>query len=84
MAVAALKKTPQLKTFYATMHVTRVEEWFVEAETVEEARELLLSGAGHRNGIRECIHAEVEQVARYAPRWTRSCKSSMLLSRFAS
>jgi len=33
MAAAALKHKPQLKTFYATMHVTRVEEWFVEAET---------------------------------------------------
>ena len=57
-----LKQKPQLKTFYA-MHVTRVEEWFVEAETAEEARELLLSGAGHRSGgIGECVHAEVEQI----------------------
>jgi hypothetical protein len=64
MAVAALKHKPQLKTFYATMHATRVEEWFVEAETAEEARELLLSGVGHRCGrIGECIHAEVEQIA---------------------
>ena len=46
----------------ATMHVTRVEEWFVEA-TAEEARELLLSGAGHRcGGIGECINAAVEQI----------------------
>jgi hypothetical protein len=64
MAVAALKDKPQLKTFCATMHVTRVEEWFVEAESAEEARELLLSGGGHRSGgIGECIHAEVEQIA---------------------
>jgi hypothetical protein len=63
MAIAAVKQKPQLKTFYSTMHVTRFEEWFVEAETVEEARELLLSGAGHRSGgIGECIHAEVEQI----------------------
>jgi hypothetical protein len=62
MAVAALKLKPQLKTFYATMHVTRVEEWFVEAETAEEARELLLSGEGHRCGIGDCVHAEVEQI----------------------
>jgi hypothetical protein len=34
MAVAALKHKP--KTFYATMRVTRVEDWFVEAETTEE------------------------------------------------
>jgi hypothetical protein len=63
MAVAALKQKPQLKTFYATMHVTRVEEWFVEAETAEEARELLLSGAGNRTDIGDCILAEVEQIA---------------------
>jgi hypothetical protein len=63
MAVAALKHKPQLKTFYATMQVTRVEEWFVEAETAEEARDLLLSGAGHRCSIGECIHAEVEHIA---------------------
>ena len=45
------------------MHVTRVEEWFVEAETAEGARELLLSGAGHRcGGIGECINGEVEQI----------------------
>ena len=34
MAVAALKQKPQLKTFYATVHVTRVEEWCVEADCV--------------------------------------------------
>jgi hypothetical protein len=32
MAVAALKLKPELKIFYATVHVTRVEEWYVEAE----------------------------------------------------
>jgi hypothetical protein len=40
-----------------------LEAWFVEAETTEEARKLLLSGAGHRCGIGECIHAELEQIA---------------------
>ena len=35
------------KTFHATMLVTRVEEWCVEAETAEQARELLASGHGH-------------------------------------
>jgi hypothetical protein len=62
MAVAALKHKPQLKTFYATMQVRRIEEWFVEAETAEEASELLESGAGHRCGIGECIHAEVSRI----------------------
>jgi ABC-type uncharacterized transport system substrate-binding protein len=41
MAVAALKQKPALKTFQATVHVTRTEQWCVEAETAEEARELL-------------------------------------------
>jgi hypothetical protein len=44
MAVAALKLKPKLKTFHATVHVTRVEQWWVEAESGEEARELLAAG----------------------------------------
>jgi hypothetical protein len=31
-------------------------------ETIEEARELLLSGAGDRYGTGERVHAEVEQI----------------------
>jgi len=62
MAVAALKREPQRKTFYATMHVTRVEEWCVEAESVEEARELLDSGHGERAHTGECIHWEVASI----------------------
>jgi hypothetical protein len=48
MVVAALKLKlePQLKTFHATMLVTRAEEWCVEAESPEEARELLAAGRG--------------------------------------
>jgi hypothetical protein len=44
MAVAALKHKPVLKTFRATVHVTRMEQWRVDAETAEEARELLAAG----------------------------------------
>jgi hypothetical protein len=62
MAVAALKLKPKLKLFHATMHVTRVEEWCVEAETAEEARELLESGSGHRCHIGDRMHAEVQNV----------------------
>jgi hypothetical protein len=39
---------PELKTYYATVMVTRAEEWCVEAESPEEARELLAAGLGHR------------------------------------
>jgi hypothetical protein len=62
MAVAALKQKPSLKMFYATMLVTRAEEWCVEAETADEARELFGSGAGHRCHLGDCVHLEVERI----------------------
>jgi hypothetical protein len=64
MAVVALKQraAPVLKTFYATVLVTRAEEWCVEAETAEEAREFLASGCGHRCQLGDCVHIEVERV----------------------
>ena len=62
MAIAALKYKPKLKMFHATVQVTRVEEWCVEAETAEEARELLASGCGHRTHIGECMHVEIERI----------------------
>ena len=62
MAVAALKLKPKLKTFHAIVHVTRVEEWCVGAETAEEARELLAAGAGYRCQIGDCLNLEIERV----------------------
>ena len=72
MATAALKQrpvpalkhrpAPAPRTFHATMLVTRVEEWCVEAETVEEARELLAGGQGHRCHVGERLQFEVERV----------------------
>ena len=50
------------QTFHATVHVTRVEEWCVEAETAEEARELLAAGDGYRCQIGDCVNIEVERV----------------------
>jgi hypothetical protein len=44
------------------MHVTRTEEWWVEAETAEEARRLLASGGGHRCHLGDPIHVEVDIV----------------------
>ncbi len=58
MAGPALKR--KLKTYHATMQVTRVEEWCVQAETAEEARILLASGGGYRCHIGDCLHAEIE------------------------
>jgi hypothetical protein len=62
MAVAALKRKaePELKTYHATMLVTRAEEWCVEAESSEEARELLAAGLGHRCHLCDRLHFEVE------------------------
>jgi hypothetical protein len=62
MAVAALKLKPKLKTFHAAMLVTRAEEWCVDAETPEQARELLASGQGHRCQLGDCLNIEVERV----------------------
>jgi hypothetical protein len=64
MAVAALKLKlePQLKTFHATMLVTRAEKWCVEAESPQEARELLSAGLGHRCHLGERLQFEVERV----------------------
>jgi hypothetical protein len=64
MAVAALKlkQRPASKTFHATVHVTRIEQWCVEAMSAEHARELLAAGAGYRCELGECINIEVERV----------------------
>ena len=62
MAVAALKLKPKLRTFHATVHVTRAEEWCVEAESAEEARQLLASGVGHRCHLGDCLYLEVERI----------------------
>ncbi len=61
MSVAhKLRPKPQLKTFHATMLVTRAEEWWVEAETLEEARALLASGQGHHDTLGERVYLELE------------------------
>ena len=60
MSTVAGKK--KLKQFHATMHVTRTEEWCVEAETAEEARQLLAAGGGHRCHLGDPIHVEVDIV----------------------
>jgi hypothetical protein len=62
VTVLKLKLEPQLETFHATMLVTRAEEWCVEAESPEEARELLAAGFGHRCHLGERLQFEVESV----------------------
>src|SRR5258705_334235 len=93
MAVAALKREPQRKMFYATMHVTRVEEWCIDAESAEEAcgysRETGTTGA---TGIRSfgkqhmlfgpthfCLMAKRSIVTRMvSPISTRSVTAGMI------
>jgi hypothetical protein len=60
MPAAALKK--KLKTFHATLHVVRTEEWCVEAETAEEAHALLAAGAGHKCHNGDLVHSEVHEM----------------------
>jgi hypothetical protein len=60
MSVA--KEKTRLKTFHATMAVTRLEEWCVDAETVEEAKALLAAGQGHRCHLGHCLHTELEAM----------------------
>jgi hypothetical protein len=52
----------KLKTFHATMHVLRAEEWCVEAETPEEARQLLAAGHGHRCTPGECVSVDLHSI----------------------
>jgi hypothetical protein len=49
-----------LRTFHASVLVTRAEEWWVEAETAEEAEALLAAGQGHRSAVGERVHVELE------------------------
>jgi hypothetical protein len=56
------KEKTGLKTFHATMAVTRLEEWCVEAKTPEEARALLSAGEGHRCHHGDCVQIELETM----------------------
>ena len=60
--LASSRRSRELKTFHATMLVTRAEEWWVEAETAEEAQALLASGQGHRAALGERVHVELEEM----------------------
>jgi hypothetical protein len=62
MAVARLKPKSNLKMFHATLLVTRAEQWCVEAETAEQARERLLAGEGERCQLGDCLYVDVQQL----------------------
>jgi hypothetical protein len=42
--------------------VTCTEEWWVEAETAEEARALFACGQGHHHALGERVHVELEEL----------------------
>ncbi|HEX9143223.1 MAG: hypothetical protein ACM35E_01065 [Deltaproteobacteria bacterium] len=59
MAASAKKK---IKTFHATMLVTRAEEWCVDAASADEAKALLAAGQGHRCHLGDAVHIELDQL----------------------
>jgi hypothetical protein len=60
MTASKARGRPKLKTFHATMLVTRAEQWWVEAETAEEAQTLLAAGEGHHAALGERVYVELE------------------------
>jgi hypothetical protein len=64
MSVAARKfrPQPQSKIFHAAMLVTRTEEWWVEAETIDQAQALLAAGEGHHAALSERVDVELEAM----------------------
>jgi hypothetical protein len=60
----AARKQPKQrrKTFHATMLVTRAEEWWVDAESADEAQALLAAGEGHHAALGERVHIELEEM----------------------
>jgi hypothetical protein len=50
------------KIFHARMHVTRIEEWFVEADTAEEAKRMLETGQGERAHLGDCVQVEFTDI----------------------
>jgi hypothetical protein len=57
---ARLKK--KLRTYHATMLVTRAEEWCVDAASEDEAALLLAAGQGHRCHLGEVLDIELERM----------------------
>jgi len=50
------------KVFHATVQVTRIEDWFVEADNADEARTLLENSGGHRAHVGDCVHVEIDDL----------------------
>jgi hypothetical protein len=59
MMMATKKK---VRTYHATMVVTRTEEWCVDAASAEEAKALLAAGEGHRCHLGDAVQVELGQL----------------------
>jgi hypothetical protein len=60
--MSATAEKPRLKTYHATLAVTRLETWCVDAATPEEARALLAAGQGHRCHLGDCLQVELQAM----------------------
>jgi hypothetical protein len=56
------KALPELKIFHARMVVTRAEEWWVEADSPEQAEAFLSAGKAHRHTLGEMLHVELDEI----------------------
>ena len=56
------KRKPKLRTYHATMLVTRAEEWCVDARSPEEAQTSLAAGQGHRCHLGDVVQIEMERM----------------------
>ncbi len=57
-----IRTKQKLRTYHATMLVTRAEEWCVDAQSLEDAIALLSSGQGHRCQLGEVLDVELERL----------------------
>jgi len=58
----SLAEKMRLKTYHATLAVTRLEEWCVDAASPEEAKALLAAGQGYRCHLGDCLQVELETI----------------------
>lgn len=58
----ATRTKQKLRTYHATMIVTRAEEWYVDAASPQEAMALLASGQGHRSHVGEILDFELDRL----------------------
>jgi hypothetical protein len=58
----ATRTKEKLRTYHATMLVTRAEEWCVDAASPDEAKSLLAAGQGHRCHFGEVLDVDLERL----------------------